>query len=156
MNKLSSKSVNKKRNKKLNKKHNGGFTLIEIMVVVVIIGILGAAIVPNLINRPDVARVEVAKSDIAQIGTALDLYRLDNGHYPSTDQGLEALVSQPSGFPEPRNWNSDGYLKKVRSDPWGELYLYFNEDRNYEVYSYGADRREGGEGFDKDLSSTDL
>ncbi len=133
-----------------------GFTLIEIMVVVVILGILGALIVPNLISRPDEARVQAALSDIAQIGTALDLYRLDNGNYPSSDQGLEALVSAPSGFPEARNWNQDGYLKSVPKDPWQEQYLYFSEDRNYEVYTYGADRKEGGEGFDKDLSSEDL
>jgi len=137
-------------------KSNKGFTLIEIMVVVVILGILGALIVPNLISRPDEARVQAAISDIAQVGTALDLYRLDNGNYPSTDQGLEALVSAPSGFPEARNWSQDGYLKSVPKDPWGETYLYFSEERNYEVYSYGADRKEGGEGFNKDLSSKDL
>ncbi|MFT7686679.1 MAG: general secretion pathway protein G [Candidatus Azotimanducaceae bacterium] len=139
-----------------NHQKNAGFTLIEIMVVVVILGILGALIVPNLISRPDEARVQAALSDIAQVGTALDLYRLDNGNYPSTDQGLEALVSEPSGFPEARRWNQDGYLKSVPKDPWGEIYLYFSEDRNYEVYSYGADRKEGGEGFDNDLSSEDL
>jgi general secretion pathway protein G len=139
-----------------NHQKNAGFTLIEIMVVVVILGILGALIVPNLISRPDEARVQAALSDIAQVGTALDLYRLDNGNYPSTDQGLEALVSEPSGFPEARRWNQDGYLKSVPKDPWGEIYLYFSEDRKYEVYSYGADRKEGGEGFDNDLSSEDL
>ncbi|MFT5209696.1 MAG: general secretion pathway protein G [Flavobacterium sp.] len=139
-----------------NHQKSSGFTLIEIMVVVVILGILGALIVPNLISRPDEARVQAALSDIAQVGTALDLYRLDNGHYPSTDQGLEALVSEPSGFPEARRWNQDGYLKSLPEDPWGETYLFFSEDRNYEVYSYGADRKEGGEGFDKDLSSEDL
>jgi len=139
-----------------NHQKNSGFTLIEIMVVVVILGILGALIVPNLISRPDEARVQAALSDIAQIGMALDLYRLDNGNYPSTDQGLEALVSEPSGFPEARRWNRDGYLKSVPEDPWGETYLFFSEDRNYEVYSYGADRKEGGEVFNKDLSSEDL
>ena len=139
-----------------NHQKNSGFTLIEIMVVVVILGILGALIVPNLISRPDEARVQAALSDIAQIGTALDLYRLDNGNYPSTDQGLEALVSEPSGFPEARRWNQDGYLKSVPEDPWGETYLFFSEDRDYEVYSYGADRKEGGEVFNKDLSSEDL
>ena len=88
-----------------------GFTLIEIMVVVVILGILGSLIVPNIIGRPDEARATAARADIEAIGNALELYRLDNGNYPSTDQGLEALVSKPSGYPEPRRWNADGYLK---------------------------------------------
>jgi len=132
-----------------------GFTLIEIMVVVVILGILGALIVPNIIGRPDEARVQAAKADIESIGTALELYRLDNGDYPSTDQGLDALVNEPSGFPEARRWNRDGYLKKLPKDPWDEDYLYFSEDRKYEVYSYGADRKEGGEGVDADISTDD-
>lgn len=132
-----------------------GFTLIEIMVVVVILGILGALIVPNIIGRPDEARVQAAKADIESIGTALELYRLDNSNYPSSDQGLDALVSEPSGFPEARRWNSDGYLKKLPVDPWDEPYLYFSEDRNFEIYSYGADRKEGGAGVDSDISSKD-
>ena len=123
-----------------NAKSTGGFTLIEVMVVVVILGILGALIVPNMIGRPDEARVTAAVTDIQQIGNALELYRLDNGYYPSTDQGLEALVSEPSGYPEPRRWNANGYLKKIPIDPWGEPYLFFSEDRSMEVYSYGADR----------------
>jgi general secretion pathway protein G len=118
-----------------------GFTLIEIMVVVVILGILGALIVPNIIGRPDEARVIAAKADIGAIGNALEIYRLDNSFYPSTEQGLEALVESPSGFPEVRNWGPDSYLKKIPVDPWDEPYLYFNEDRTYEVYSYGADRK---------------
>ncbi|OUV20093.1 MAG: type II secretion system protein GspG [Gammaproteobacteria bacterium TMED95] len=133
-----------------------GFTLIEIMVVVVILGILGALIVPNIVGRPDEARVTAAKSDLQQIGNALDLYRMDNGHYPSTDQGLEALIEKPSGYPEPRRWNADGYLKKLPIDPWGEPYLYFSESRQVEVYSLGSDRREGGEGVDADLNLSDL
>ena len=128
-----------------------GFTLIEIMVVVVILGILGSLIVPNIIGRPDEARATAARADIEAIGNALELYRLDNGNYPSTDQGLEALVTQPSGYPEPRRWNPDGYLKKLPIDPWDEPYLYFSEDRTFEVYSLGADRQEGGEGVDADL-----
>jgi general secretion pathway protein G len=112
-------------------------------------------IVPNIIGRPDEARVQAAKADIESIGTALELYRLDNGNYPSTDQGLDALVNEPSGFPEARRWNRDGYLKKLPKDPWDEGYLYFSEDRKYEVYSYGADRKEGGEGVDADISTDD-
>jgi len=133
-----------------------GFTLIEIMVVVVILGVLGALIVPNIVGRPDEARVTAARSDLQQIGNALDLYRMDNGHYPSTDQGLEALVQKPAGYPEPRRWNPDGYLKRVPVDPWGERYLYINEGRDYDVYSLGADRREGGDDVDKDLKLSDI
>ncbi len=133
-----------------------GFTLIEIMVVVVILGILGALIVPNFIGRPDEARVEAAKSDIHAIANALELYRLDNSNYPSSDQNLDALVSEPSGYPEPRNWSPDGYLKKLPRDPWGEPYGYFNEERNFDLYSYGADRKEGGEGVDADIRYSEL
>lgn len=135
---------------------SGGFTLIEIMVVVVILGILGALIVPNIISRPDEARVQRAKSDIRAIESALTMYRFDNGNYPSTDQGLEALVTQPSGYPEARKWNPEGYLSKTPIDPWDEPYLYVSEGLVIEVYSFGADRKEGGQGFDADLSSTDL
>jgi general secretion pathway protein G len=141
--------------KMLNKKQAAGFTLIEIMVVVVILGILGGLVVQNIIGKPDQARVVAASADIESIGSALELYRLDNGNYPSTDQGLDALVNEPSGFPEPRHWGPDQYLRKTPVDPWDEPYLYFSEDRTYEVYSYGADRKEGGEGVDADLSSSE-
>lgn len=133
-----------------------GFTLIEIMVVVVILGILGALIVPNIIGRPDEARVTAARADIQQVGNSLELYRLDNGVYPSSDQGLDALVEEPAGFPEPRNWNPQGYLKRLPVDPWGEPYLYYNEDRTIEVYSFGADRKDGGEGIDADIRLSEL
>ena len=133
-----------------------GFTLLEVMFVVVILGILGALIIPNFIGRPDEARVTAARIDIQQIANALELYRLDNGYYPSTEQGLQALVSKPSGYPEPRRWNQDGYLKKTPVDPWDEPYLYFSKDRNMEVYSYGADRKEGGEGIDADILLSEL
>lgn len=132
-----------------------GFTLIEIMVVVVILGILGALVVPNIVGKPDEARVAAAKSDINAIGVALETYRIDNGFYPSTDQGLDALVSEPTGYPEPRRYNPEGYLKKLPKDPWDEPYGYFSEGRSFEIYSYGADRKEGGEGVDADLSSDD-
>ena len=133
-----------------------GFTLIEIMVVVVILGVLSALIVPNVIGRPDEARAAAAKLGVQQIGNALEYYRLDNGFYPSSDQGLEALVTEPSGFPEPRNWSEEGYLGNVPEDPWGEPYLYFNEDRSIDVYSFGADREEGGEGVDADILLSEL
>lgn len=135
---------------------NHGFTLIEIMVVVVILGVLSALIVPNVISRPDEARAAAAKLGVQQIGNALEYYRLDNGFYPSSDQGLEALVSQPSGFPEPKNWNEEGYLGNMPEDPWGEPYLYFSEDRSVDVYTFGADRQEGGEGVDADIRLSDL
>ena len=133
-----------------------GFTLIEIMVVVVILGILGSLIVPNIIGRPDEARATAARADIEAIGNALELYRLDNGNYPSTDQGLEALVTKPSGYPEPRRWNAEGYLKKLPVDQWDQPYQYFSENRTFEVSSLGADLQEGGEGVDADLRYSDL
>ncbi len=133
-----------------------GFTLIEIMVVVVILGVLGALIIPNIIGRPDEARVTAARSDIQQISNALELYRLDNGQYPSSDQGLDALVEEPAGYPEARNWSPDGYLKRLPVDPWGEPYLYFSEDRSIEVYSFGVDRKEGGEGVNADIRLSEL
>ena len=135
---------------------SAGFTLIEVMVVVVILGILGALIVPNIIGRPDEARVAAAKIDIKAIENALKMYKLDNKSYPSTDQGLAALVSPPSGYPEAENWNPAGYVSKIPTDPWGEPYLFFNDENSVEVYSYGADRKEGGEGFDADVVLSDL
>jgi general secretion pathway protein G len=135
--------------------HNG-FTLIEIMVVVVILGVLGALIVPNVLPKVDQAKYDAAKADIAQIQTALGLYKLDNGKYPSTDQGLNALVEKPTGFPEPKNWGPEPYLPKTPVDPWDSPYYYFSEGNQIEVYTYGADGVEGGEGYDADLSSKDL
>ena len=140
----------------MNASRIGGFTLIEIMVVVVILGVLGALIIPNIIGRPDEARVTAARSDIQQIGNALELYRLDNGQYPSSDQGLDALVEEPAGYPEARNWSPDGYLKRLPVDPWGEPYLYFSEDRSIEVYSFGVDRKQGGEGVNADIRLSEL
>ena len=133
-----------------------GFTLIEIMVVVVIIGILGALIIPNVIGRDDQARVTAAENDLRAIANALDIYKLDNFHYPSTDQGLEALVRPPSGFPEAKNWNPNGYLKKPPEDPWGTPYIYVASGRSFELYSLGADGAEGGEGYAGDLRYEDL
>ena len=135
-----------------------GFTLIEIMVVVVILGILGALIVPNIMGRTGEARVTAVKSDIRAIGNALNLYRLDNFNYPSTDQGLEALVDKPGGFPEAKNWNPEGYLPKLPTDPWGNDYLYISPGTQnpYDLYSQGADGKEGGEGPDSDILSWEL
>jgi general secretion pathway protein G len=131
-----------------------GFTLIEIMVVVVIISVLIGLVAPNIMGRVDDARVTAAKADIATISQALDMYRIDNGQYPSTEQGLEALVQKPSGTPEPRNWNPSGYMKKktLPKDPWGGEYQYVRyPDGGFDLLSYGSDGREGGEGHDADI-----
>ena len=137
-------------------RNQGGFTLIEILIVVVILGVLGAVVVPQLLDRPDQARVAAAKSDIRQLSSALDLYRLDNFNYPTTDQGLQALVTRPSGTPEAPNWNPDGYVRHNLQDPWGTPYVYANEGTNFEVISYGQDRAQGAEGLAADISSNDL
>lgn len=134
----------------------GGFTLIEILVVVVIVGILGAIIVPNLLGRPDQARITAAESDIRSLANALDIYRLDNFIYPSTEQGLEALVSQPAGFPEPKNYSPDGYIKALPTDPWGSPYVYERDGEAFSLFSLGADGSEGGEGLNADIHYDDL
>ncbi|WP_349814413.1 type II secretion system major pseudopilin GspG [Metapseudomonas boanensis] len=140
----------------LRHKHSG-FTLIEIMVVVVILGILAALVVPQVMNRPDQAKVTVTKGDIKAIGAALDMYKLDNFSYPSTQQGLEALVSRPSGNPPAKNWNKDGYLKRLPIDPWGNEYQYLSPGSKgaYDLYSLGADGKEGGSDNDADLGNWD-
>ena len=137
---------------------NVGFTLIEVMVVVVILGILAAVIVPQLLDRPDVARVAAAKQDIATIMQALKLYRLDNQTYPSTDQGLQALVVRPTTAPVPPNWKSGGYLERLPQDPWKMDYQYLNPGVHGEidVFSLGADKAPGGEGNNADIGSWNL
>lgn len=138
------------------KRRAGGFTLIEILVVVVIIGILAAAIAPAILGRPDQARVTAAESDLRNLANALDIYRLDNYHYPSTDQGLEALVERPSGFPEPKNYNPDGYIKGLPNDPWGSPYVYERTSDGYRLMSLGRDGADGGEGLDADIHYEDI
>lgn len=133
-----------------------GFTLIEILVVVVIVGILGAIIVPNLLGRPDQARVTAAQSDIRSLANALDMYRLDNFVYPSTEQGLEALVAKPAGFPEPKNYSPSAYIKSLPTDPWGSPYIYEREADNFLLFSLGADGAEGGDGLNADIRYEDL
>ena len=133
-----------------------GFTLIEILIVVVILGILGAVVVPNILSRPDTARVQAAQTDLRALSQTLEIYRLDNFQYPSSEQGLESLVDKPSGFPEPKNWNPEGYLKKLPTDPWGSPYLYEKTGNSYSLISLGADGQEGGEGFDADIRLNDL
>lgn len=143
---------------KLQRYRQGGFTLIEIMVVVVILGILAALVVPQVMSRPDQAKVTVAKGDIKAIAAALDMYKLDNFSYPSTQQGLEALVSRPSGSPQPRNWNADGYLKRLPKDPWGNDYQYLAPGTKgpYDLFSYGADGKPGGSELNADIGNWEL
>lgn len=133
-----------------------GFTLIEVMIVIVILGVLAALVVPRVMSRPDEARVVAAKQDIASLMQALKLYKLDNRRYPTTEQGLNALVSRPSGAPAPDNWKQ--YVERLPSDPWGNPYQYLNPGINGEVdvMSFGADGRSGGEGFDADVGSWQL
>lgn len=116
---------------------NSGFTLIEVMVVVVILGILAAVVVPKIMSRPEQARIVKVKHDILAIQSAMDLYKLDNGFYPSTDQGLQALVSKPTTEPNPRNWKADGYLQQLPSDPWGQSYQFINDNEKLRIFSYG-------------------
>ncbi len=130
-----------------------GFTLIELMVVLVIIGVLAALIVPNVLNRADDARVTAARTDVNNVMQALKLYRLDNQRYPTTEQGLQALVTRPSTAPTPPNWRP--YLDKLPQDPWGQPYQYLNPGAHAEidVLSLGADAQPGGEGPNADIGS---
>jgi general secretion pathway protein G len=134
-----------------------GFTLIEIMVVITILGVLAALIVPRVVGRTDDAKIAAAKQDIASIMQALKLYRLDNGRYPTTDQGLLALIAKPTAEPVPSNWKQGGYIERstVPTDPWGEPYKYLNPGIRGEidVFSLGRDKTNGGEGPDADIGS---
>ena len=143
---------------KRNLKRNAGFTLIEILVVVTIIGILAAIIVPRIMDRPDQARIVAAKADIRAIQGALKLYRLDNGIYPSSDQGLRALVEKPTNAPVPNNWNPRGYLEKSPVDPWRNAYGYLNPGIHGEIdiFSLGADGAPGGTGTNADIGTWNL
>jgi general secretion pathway protein G len=134
-------------------KRERGFTLIEVMVVVVILGLLAAIIVPKVMSRPDEARAVAAKADIAALTQALKLYRLDNTAYPSTEQGLQALVVRPGTQPIPANWKQGGYVDRLPKDPWGREYLYLNPGVRSEidVFSLGADGQPGGEGTNGDV-----
>jgi general secretion pathway protein G len=135
-----------------------GFTLIEIMVVVVIMGILAALVVPKLMGRADDARMTAAKQDIASMMQALKLYRLDNQRYPTTEQGLQALVQRPTSGPAANGWKSGGYIEKLPKDPWGGQYQYMSPGVKSEVdiFSFGADGQPGGAGNDADIGSWDL
>ena len=139
-------------------KNQRGFTLIEIMVVVVIMGIMAALVVPKLMGRADDARITAAKQDISTIMQSLKLYKLDNQRYPTTEQGLQALVSKPVSGPAANNWKTGGYLDKLPKDPWGNQYQYLSPGIKGEVdvFSLGADGQPGGTGNDADIGSWDL
>jgi general secretion pathway protein G len=135
-----------------------GFTLIEIMVVVVIIGLLAAFILPNVFGNVIKAQVAKVKGDIQALETALTMYKLDNYKYPSTDLGLAALVQRPND-PTVRNWREGGYIKRVSKDPWGNPYQYVfpgNHGQEYDLYSFGADGQEGGEGENADIGNWNI
>lgn len=132
------------------RRQQSAFTLIEIMVVVVILGILAAIVIPKIISRPEEARLVKAKQDILAIQEALDLYKLDNGFYPSTNQGLSALIKRPSSQPVPQNWKSGGYLQRLPLDPWGKAYQYLNPGVHtpdgVDIFTYGPTGQPGGTG----------
>ncbi len=136
-------------------KKQQGFTLIEVMVVVVILGILAAIIVPQIMSRPDQAKVVKAQQDILAIENALDLYKLDNGFYPSTDQGLQALVKKPEIAPLPQDWKQGGYLKRLPTDPWSHPYQYLNPGVHgtLDIFSYGANGKPSGKGIDATIGN---
>lgn len=140
------------RNRNRNRRARG-FTLIELMVVLAIIGVLAALIVPNVIGRADDARVTAARTDVGNLMQALKLYKLDNLRYPTSEQGLQALVARPTSEPVPPNWKA--YLDKLPNDPWGRPYQYMNPGLKGEVdvLSFGADGKSGGEGHNADIGS---
>ncbi len=137
-----------------------GFSFLELMVVVVILGILATYVAPRFLGRTDDAKIVKAKLDISSIETALKLYKLDNGNYPTTEQGLQALVEKPASEPVPNNWSEKGYLEKgkVAKDPWGKEYVYLSPGvhDDYDLLSYGADGASGGEGKNSDINSWEI
>jgi len=138
-----------------------GFSLIELMIVVVILGLLAGMLVPRIMDRPEEAKVTKAKTDMRTIESALRFYRLDNGRYPTTKQGLDALIHKPKTKPEPRNWRSGGYLEtsSLPTDPWDNKYIYRcpgEDGRDYEIICLGADGKEGGTAFARDIKSWEL
>lgn len=139
------------------RKFQGGFSLIEIMVVIVIIGLLVAIVAPNVLDRADEARVQKVKADFKNLETALKLYKLDNFSYPNSEQGLKALVEKPAMDPIPRNWKQGGYVDNLPDDPWGRPYLYLSPAEfgkgDYDIYTLGADGVTGGEDENADLGN---
>ena len=139
----------------MHKRRQAGFTLLEVMVVIVILGILASLVVPNLMGNKEKADQQKAVSDIVALENALDMYKLDNSRYPTTEQGLEALVTKPQGEPEPRNYKSDGYIKRLPQDPWGGAYQLMSpgEHGKIDVFSMGLD---GEAGTDDDIGNWNM
>lgn len=135
-----------------------GFTLLEVMVVIVILGLLATLVLPRVLGRQDQAMVAKAKADVQALSTALKMYKLDNFTYPSTGQGLEALIKQPAGEPLAKNWKMGGYIERLPTDPWGNPYQYLSpgEKMEIDVWSFGADGRTGGEGVDGEIGNWNL
>ncbi|WP_261816440.1 type II secretion system major pseudopilin GspG [Vibrio gallicus] len=140
------------------KQKQSGFTLLEVMVVIVILGILASFVVPNLLGNKEKADQQKAITDVVALENALDMYKLDTGVYPSTDQGLDALVTKPAGSPEPRNYRSDGYIRRLPSDPWGNDYQYLSpgDHGNIDIFTLGSDGQEGGDGSASDIGNWNL
>ncbi|MCW8331063.1 type II secretion system major pseudopilin GspG [Photobacterium sp. SDRW27] len=135
-----------------------GFTLLEVMVVIVILGVLASLVVPNLLGNKEKADQQKVVTDISALEQALDMYKLDNSVYPNTDQGLDALVTKPSSSPEPRNYRDGGYIKRLPKDPWGNEYNYVmpGEHGAVDIFSLGADGQEGGEGVNTDIGNWNM
>ena len=135
-----------------------GFTLLEVMVVIVILGVLASLVVPNLLGNKERADQQKVVSDLTALENSLDMYKLDNGQYPSTQQGLQALVSKPDGEPQPRRYRENGYIKRLPTDPWGNEYQYLSpgEHGPVDIYSLGADGVEGGEGNGLDIGNWNM
>ncbi len=146
------------RNRRLSSRSDKGFTLIEIMVVIFIIALLAALVVPKIIGRTEEAKKTAAMTQIREFENALSLYHLDNGSYPTTEQGLEALVKKPTLPPEPNNYKAGGYISKIPKDPWGHPYVYLAPGTHgeFDIMSYGADGARGGKGNNQDIVSWDL
>jgi general secretion pathway protein G len=136
----------------MRRRHTAGFTLLEIMIVVFIVGLLATLVAPRLMGRTDEARRVKATADLATLAQALDLYRLDNGSYPTTPQGLAALVERPTTAPVPRAWREGGYVEEVPADPWGHAYVYVATGDRFVLKSLGGDGVEGGEGNAADIN----
>jgi general secretion pathway protein G len=144
--------VHKERITKMKMQHQKGFSLLEIMVVLVIMGIMAALVGPQLLGNVDKARLQQMAADMKTLETTLKMYRLDNFTYPSSEQGLQALVTKPDIDPQPKNWKKDGYIDRLPKDPWGNDYLYVSpgEHGDFDIYSLGSDGVVGGEGQAKD------
>ena len=143
----------------MQKRRQSGFTLLEVMVVIVILGILASLVVPNLMGNKEKADQQKAVSDIVALENALDMYKLDNNRYPTTEQGLDALVNKPTAAPEPRSYREGGYIKRLPQDPWGSDYQYVQpgqKGKRYDLFTFGVDGQEGGEGEATDIGNWNI